>query len=110
MPNTMKVNNMTGLSGAKVKNQFLLSGFVLQLPSDTYEGDAFQSYETIIAFRAYSCGNTGNTSKIFLDEKYWDCSSTTSKYRNIFLNRTTAEIKAAIELGEILLVDLNGDS
>ena len=66
-------------------NQFIIHGGIIQLPNDTYTGEVFQSYKSIIAMKAFECGNTGNSYKIFLDEQYWDYSVTTGKYRNQFL-------------------------
>jgi hypothetical protein len=60
----------------------------------------FQSYDSIIA-------KVNKRDEIILDEKYWDYSRTTSKYRNDFLNMTTKEIKQQIEDGRIRLENLN---
>ena len=64
---------------------------------------AFQSYKTLIAVITYNQGDH----EITLDRNKWDYSSTTSKYRNRFLNMTTAETKEAIKQGKIKLADLN---
>jgi hypothetical protein len=73
-----------------VANQFIIY---------TSEGKYFQSYDSIIV--AIEDG------KITLDENTWNYSRTTSKYRNIFLDETTAETRAKIESGEYELEDLN---
>ena len=87
----MKVRNMTGRTGRKVANQFII---------DNGMGtEYFQSYETMIATKGMG------TTK--LDRSSWDYSNTTSKYRNQFLGMTTKEIKAKIKSGEILLINLN---
>lgn len=86
----MKVTNPWG-----VPNQFILS---------TPEARYFQSYESIIV--KIDCDDDGKR-QIVLDEKYWNYSKTTSKYRNSFLGETTAEIKAKIASGEYQLADLN---
>lgn len=86
----MKVSNMTSRNGNDVPNQFLIEDGVIQY---------FQSYSSIIAKRV--------NGELFLDERYWDYSSTTSKYRNMFTGMDTKETKAAIASGEITLVDLN---
>ena len=65
-----KVFNMESSKGNKVANQFLIT---------TDEAFYFQSYNSIIAKRT-------NEGKILLDEKFWDYSTTTGKYRNQFLN------------------------
>jgi len=45
--------------------------------------------------------------KIYLDQKYWNYSNTTGKYRNIFLNETIKDTRAKIKSGEYILTDLN---
>lgn len=85
-----KVSQFDGRNGS-VKNQFILT---------TSEGIYFQSYESIIAFKPTS-------GKIQLDQKYWDYSKTTGKYRNQFLNETKKETEAKIKAGEYVLTNLN---
>ena len=48
-----------------------------------------------------------NFYKIELDQKYWNYSNTTGKYRNIFLGETITETKKKIKSGEYILTDLN---
>ena len=103
------VINMISSRGNKVLNQFIIKGYTIQMPDDTYQGDLFQSYKSNISFIAYECGNTGAIRKVFLDENYWNYSNTTSRYRNQFLNHTTKEIKDKIKSGEYILTDLNGE-
>ena len=79
-------------SGAEVANQFVIS---------TNDGKFFQSYGSIIAFIPYGEG------KVKLDERYWNYSKTTSRYRNGFLGMTTKETEQAIKNGEIELTNLN---
>jgi len=87
----MKVENMVGSNGNKIPNQFII---------EDDEGRVFfQSYDSIIVKVEFN--------KIELDEKYWDYSATTSKYRNKFLEMTTKEIKEKIKSGEIVLSKLN---
>lgn len=88
---TPTVTNMTSPSGNKVKNQFIIY---------TDDGCYFQSYKTVIAFR-------GDDGAIKLDRDSWDYSTTTSKYRNMFLDMNKAETLKAIKAGEIQLEDLN---
>jgi len=64
-------------------------------------GNYFQSYDSIIVFRPF------NGEKIQLDEKYWDYSKTTGKYRNLFLNETKKETEQKIKSGVYILTDLN---
>ena len=86
----MRVYNMTSASGKAVANQFNI---------ETKNARYFQSYGTLIA--KISDG------KVYLDEKNWDCSQTTGKYRNQFLGLNKKEIEEGIKAGEILLVDLS---
>lgn len=68
----MKVKNITSTNGRKVVNQFHIV--------DSDGAEYFQSYDSIICKRYEGI--------IILDEKYWDYSRTTGKYRNIFLGET----------------------
>ena len=87
----MKVSNMISNSGNKIANQF-------EILTDTAR--FFQSYNSIIAKVDYD-------NNITLDSHYWDYSKTTSKYRNMFLNMSTNDIKKDIKLGNIKLDNLN---
>ena len=86
----MKVQNMKSASGREVPNQFIITDGTVQY---------FQSYETIIVKR--------EPGKVTLDRDAWNCSKTTSKYRNLFLGETTKETLAKINSGEYELADLN---
>ena len=92
----MKVENMRNpRSGHSVPNQFLI-----------IDGDFeyFQSYRTIIV----KIDNTkGRFNQVVYLDGNWNCSKTTSKYRNQFLGETTKETKAKIASGEYILADLN---
>ena len=89
---TAKVRQMKSVrSGKPVANQFIIY---------TDEGNYFQSYDSVIAFK-------GNDGKVTLDNYYWDYSRTTSKYRNQFLGEGVADTRAKIESGEYELADLN---
>ena len=88
---TVKVENMQSPNGNDVPNQFIIQ---------TKDGLYFQSYHSIIAFIPLS-------GKIQLDERDWDYSVTTGKYRNIFLRETKKQTEAKIESGQYELVDLN---
>ena len=90
----MKVENMTSNNGNKIANQFIIYD---NENNCTY----FQSYDSIIIQKIE------NECFIYLDEKYWNYSKTTSKYRNKFLNMTTKEIENAIKDNTILLINLN---
>lgn len=88
-----KVENMVSLRGYSVPNQFIIT---------TKNGKIFQSYNSVICI-------INNNGKTTLDEKYWDYSTTTSKYRNIFLGETKKETQAKIDTKEYILDDLNGE-
>lgn len=74
-----------------VANQFIIT---------TSDGEYFQSYQTVIAFR-------DNTGKVTLDKNNWDYSRTTGKYRNAFLREGIADTRKKIKSGEYALADLN---
>ena len=81
---------MTSARGNTVPNQFII----------TDNGDEyFQSYKSIIAKKSES--------KIYLDEYYWDYSTTTGKYRNEFLGEGITETRKKIASGEYVLTNLN---
>ena len=84
------VESMQSPNGNDVPNQFQIT---------TNDSVIFQSYQTIIV--VIKQGET------YLDEGSWNCSTTTSKYRNLFLGETTKETKAKIKSGEYKLKDLN---
>ena len=91
--NEIRIENMIGHSGNKIANQFLV-----HTPN---EGVYFKSYNSIIAFKPYGTG------QIILDEKYWDFSTTTSKYRNLFLMEDKKTTAKKIKSGEYKLENLN---
>ena len=89
---TAKVRQMTSNSSGKpVANQFIIYAS---------DGNYFQSYNSVIAFR-------DNNGKITLDSYYWDYSRTTGKYRNQFLGEGIVDTRAKIDSGEYELADLN---
>jgi len=91
----MRVENMTNTRGNKIANQFRIT--------DTVDGRNvyyFQSYKSIIVKRV--------NGKTYLDEYYWDYSTTTGKYRNQFLFENITETRKKIKSGEYILTDLNG--
>lgn len=82
-------------------NQFIITN----KDENNNEVEWLQSYDSIIVRR---CENEEVFSKnVYLDQKYWDYSKTTSKYRNKFLDETTKETQAKIKSGEYILTDLN---
>jgi hypothetical protein len=87
----MKIQQMSNGNGGTVKNQFVV---------DCQDGRYFQSYTSVIV-------KVHHGGRIELDERFWDYSKTTSKYRNRFLGETTKQIKDKIKTGEYTLTDLN---
>lgn len=87
----VKVRNMTSHNGNDIPNQFII---------DTEEGQYFQSYAKVIAFR-------DNAGRITLDARYWDYSTTTGKYRNLFLGEDKKQTQKKIDSGEYTLANLN---
>jgi hypothetical protein len=89
----MKTENMTSTNGNKVANQFIIT--------DDNGNTFFQSYRSVIVKK-------NSNYDIELDQKYWNYSNTTGKYRNIFLNETIKDTRKKIKSGEYKLTDLNG--
>lgn len=69
----------------------------------TPEATFFKSYDSYIAKTTFEEGRR----TVYLDQKYWNYSRTTSKYRNSFLGETTQETKDKIASGEYKLINLN---
>ena len=86
-----RVSNMQSNKGNDIANQFLIH---------TEHGVLLRSYGSNIAFKA----KDGN---LILDERHWDYSKTTGKYRNLFLGETKKETQAKIDSGEYTLANLN---
>lgn len=91
----MKIQQMSNGKGGTVKNQFIIFS-----PEATY----FQSYQTIIVKTDF---DENGKRRVTLDEKAWDYSKTTGKYRNLFLGESKKETERKIKNGEYILVDLN---
>jgi hypothetical protein len=91
----MKVENIESNRGNKIANQFVIT--------DDQDNKYFQSYKSIIVKKGYENNKYG----VYLDQKYWNYSNTTGKYRNIFLNETIKDTKAKIKNGTYILTDLN---
>ena len=86
----MKITNMIGRTGKNVPNQFVVTDG---------EKTWFQSYNSIIAVI--------ENGKVTLDQKFWNYSKTTGKYRNEFLGETRKETEVKIQSGEYQLKNLN---
>lgn len=94
----MKIRNIISNSGNAVRNQFLIT--------DDQGNEYFQSYDSIIAKKDYS----GEKRVVYLDEYYWDYSTTTGKYRNMFLGEDKKTTEKKIKSGEYVLTNLNEES
>ena len=88
----MKVSNIIGHAGEAVKNQFVIE--------DDSGNVFFQSYDSIIVKK-------DKNGQIYLDSVYWDYSTTTGKYRNIFLREDKKTTERKIKEGQYILTDLN---
>jgi len=93
-----KVENMKNRVGKPVVNQFVINQIEGEL-----ERTIFQSYKSTIAMKV----DNGDTYQIYLDNDTWDYSSTTGRYRNVFLGEDIHATRKKIKSGEYLLVDLN---
>ncbi len=93
MQSLPKVRQMISAKYYAIANQFIIT---------TNDGEYFQSYQTVIAFR-------DNTGKVTLDKNNWDYSRTTGKYRNEFLREGIADTRKKIKSGEYALADLNSN-
>jgi hypothetical protein len=85
-----KVQNMVSSNGNDIPNQY-----------EIYTNDAkiFQSYSSVIAVKT--------SGRIILDKNKWDYSTTTGKYRNMFLGETKKETQRKIDSGIYKLANLN---
>ena len=98
----MKVENIKSNNGNKIAKQFVITNYHEMGNKIEY----FQSYNSMIAKKVYD--NIGAyVVETYLDQKYWNYSNTTGKYRNIFLGETITETKKKIKSGEYILTDLN---
>ena len=91
------VENMQNRMGRPVVNQFIIK----QIDGEI-ERTIFQSYKSIVAMKV----DNGDTYQIYLDNDTWDYSSTTGRYRNVFLGEDIDETRKKIKSGEYKLVDL----
>jgi len=87
--NIVEVKNMKSNVGNDIANQFIIYGNGFKL---------FQSYSSPIAM--FKDGQT----YIFKD---WDYSTTTGKYRNMFLGETKKETLNKLKSGEYIAVDFD---
>lgn len=85
------VELMISERGKPAPNQYVIN---------TPDGQYFQSYDDIIAFR----DNEGN---ITLDKNHWNKSRKTSKFRNLFTGDTPRQTDQKIRKGIYKLENLN---
>tara|TARA_R110000744_G_scaffold283164_1_gene394722 strand:- start:193 stop:462 length:270 start_codon:yes stop_codon:yes gene_type:complete len=88
----MQVKNMEGRTGNPVANQFQIY--------DDFGNVYFQSYTSTIV-------KIDKKGKVFLDDRTWDYSNTTAKYRREFLGEGVEATRAKIASGEYILTNLN---
>lgn len=98
----MKIQNMTSNNGNKIANQFIITDNHKMGNKIEY----FQSYNSIIVKRIYD-DIGADVVETFLDSHYWDYSTTTSKYRNIFLGEKKKDTEKKIKKGIYILTNLN---
>ena len=94
----IKVENMQNRMGKPVVNQFIIN----QIDNEI-KRTIFQSYKSTVAMKV----DNGDTFQIYLDNDTWDYSSTTGRYRNVFLGEDIHETRRKIRSGEYKLVALN---
>ena len=83
----VSVSNVQNYKGRSVPNQFIIEGkdFIL-----------FQSYDSPVAMK--------KDGKVYIF-KDWDYSTTTGKYRNMFLGESKKETFRKLKTGEYIAVD-----
>ena len=98
----MRVTQLINSKGNPAANQFVISG----IPADKFRdgiphhaGTMFKSYNSNICF-------VDDSGMVFLDEKYWNYSRTTSKHRSTFLGESTKETESKIQSGKYVLCNL----
>ena len=94
----LNVKNMTSASGNQIANQFVIT---------MKNKLIFQSYDTTIAMIEWKQKNGLEYQQITLDANSWDYSTTTSKYRNIFLQEKKSETEQKIKSKIYKLKNLN---
>lgn len=99
----MKVRNMQSPNGREVPNQFIITDEGRGALGNFIKREVFQSYQSVIAVKTV----WENETRIELDTKYWDYSTTTGKYRNQFLGEDINETRKKIASGQYKLTNLN---
>ena len=100
----MRVRNMESAKGNATPRQFIIEDEGHGANGNFRLRQTFQSYDSVIAtITEWQDGRRD----VELDEKYWDYSVTTGKFRNIFLGEKKAETEKKIKSGEYKLANLN---
>ena len=99
----MNVKNMTSPKGNPVPNQFIITIESPSIYGNFKKRLIFQSYASVIAVVTYWDEKT----VVELDERYWDFSKTTRKYRSQFLGESTDATRKKIASGIYTLKNLN---
>ena len=99
----MKLYNMNSPNGREVPNQFIITDEGHGANGNFIKKEVFQSYQSVIAERIV----WDDRIDITIDENYWDYSTTTGKYRNIFLGEDKKETEKKIKNGEYKMANLN---
>lgn len=94
---------MVSPRGKEVPNQFIISEEGRGANGNFISREYFQSYQSVIVERI----TWNDRVDITLDKNYWDYSTTTGKYRNIFLGEEIEETRKKIASGQYKLADLN---
>ena len=89
--------------GREVPNQFILVDEGHGANGNYIKKEVFQSYQSVIAERI----TWKDRIDITLDTNDWDYSTTTGKYRNIFLGEGIAETREKIKSGAYKMANLN---
>jgi len=99
----MKIKQFTNDRGVAVRNQFIMEEEGRGALGNFIKRTTFQSYDSIIVVITI----WEDERRVELDEKYWNYSKTTGKYRNQFLGEGIEETRKKIKSGEYKLADLN---
>ena len=86
-----------------IANQFIIIEHGNSANGNFIKRETFQSYSSVITIKT----TWSDRVDVVLDSYYWDYSTTTSKYRNIFLGETKKETEKKIKDGIYKLVNLN---
>lgn len=94
---------MVNPRGKEVPNQFIISEEGNGANGNFISREYFQSYQSVIVERI----TWSDRIDITLDEMYWNYSTTTGKYRNMFLAEDIDTTRGKIASGEYKMRNLN---